>query len=71
VSRLVRGLKSNNAKAANKILNRTGPFWSRDYFDRWVRDYDEEQRIIRYIEDNPIKAGLTNWPFSSASASRG
>ncbi len=43
-------------------LNRKGPFWAKDYFDRWIRNLDEEQRITRYIERNPVKAGLCSTP---------
>jgi hypothetical protein len=43
-----------------------------DYFDRWIRNTIEEQRITRYIEQNPVRAGLClvpeEWPWSSAAA---
>jgi putative transposase len=55
--RVVSGIKVASAKAANGLLGRTGAFWSRDYFDRWVRNSDEEQRVIRYIENNPSRRG--------------
>ena len=74
VSRIVSGVKASSAREANRILNRTGAFWSRDYFDRFVRDSADEQRIVRYIENNPVKAGLchepADWPFSSATAKK-
>jgi len=69
--RVVRGIKVASAKEANRLLGRTGSFWGRDYSDRWVRDSAEEHRVVRYIENNPVKAGLcrdaTAWPFSSAN----
>ena len=34
-------------------------FWQREWFDRWMRSEAEEQRIIEYIRNNPVKAGLT------------
>jgi REP element-mobilizing transposase RayT len=72
IPRVVSGIKVASAKAANRLLGRTGPFWSRDYFDRWVRDSIEEQRVIRYIENNPVTAGLCSepeaWTFSSANS---
>src|ERR1039458_8792272 len=58
LSRVVSGIKVASAKIANGLLTRTGAFWSRDYFDRWIRNSDEEHRVIRYIESNPVKAGL-------------
>ncbi len=39
-------------------------------YDHWVRGYDEFQRIVRYIEFNPVRiglvAGVEKWPWSSA-----
>jgi REP element-mobilizing transposase RayT len=73
--RIVSGIKVASAKEANRLLNRIGPFWSSDYFDRWVRNSTEERRTIRYIENNPVKARLCGapeaWPYSTASAERG
>ena len=68
--RMVNLIKRNTAAEANRILNRTGQhFWARDYFDRWVRNRNEEARITKYIEQNPVKAGLCRppdvWPWSS------
>jgi hypothetical protein len=71
LTRVVSGIKVASAKAANGLLGRSGAFWSRDYFDRSIRNADEEQRVIRYILNNPVKAGLcgdaSSWPFSSAA----
>ena len=63
--------KSYTARQANKLLGRTGePFWQRESYDHWVRDEAEHRRIISYIENNPVKAGLVNsprkYPWSSA-----
>jgi REP element-mobilizing transposase RayT len=63
--------KSYTAKEANRILGRTGQFWFREYFDRYIRDERHLGRAIWYIHNNPVKAGLADrpedWPFSSAS----
>jgi len=58
LERVVRGVKATSARAANRVLGRSGALWSRDYFDRQVRDSVEEARIVRYIEGNPVKAGV-------------
>jgi REP element-mobilizing transposase RayT len=61
--------KSFTAKEANRILGRNGPFWHKDYFDRFIRDEGHLARTIDYVENNPSKAGLvsvdTAWPWSS------
>ena len=63
-------LKSFTATMANKILRRQGPFWQHESYDRLVRDAAEFRRIARYIESNPVKAGLAAeacaFPWSSA-----
>jgi putative transposase len=70
-SRLMRSLKGATAREANRAMNRTGEsFWQRESYDHWVRDAAEFERIRRYIENNPVKAGLAHvpeeYPWSSA-----
>ena len=67
----LKGVKGTAARAANRILDRTGrPFWQDESFDRWVRNPKEFERIRAYIERNPVTAGLAHnpedWPWSSA-----
>ena len=70
--RITGGIKGVSAQNANRILKRTGqPFWQGESFDHWVRTPRECQKIVQYIEDNPVKAGLAAvpraWPWSSAA----
>jgi putative transposase len=50
------------------------PFWQDESYDHLVRDGGFE-RIKRYIENNPVKAGIVNtleeFPWSSAATPRG
>ena len=63
VSKLMQSLKRFTAKEANRMLNRPGrPFWQDESYDRLVRDEAEFRRIRRYIEMNPVKAGLAATP---------
>jgi REP element-mobilizing transposase RayT len=55
--------KSFSAQAANRFLGRSGPFWQREYFDHLVRRDDSLARIVRYVRENPRKAGLRSWPW--------
>jgi putative DNA methylase len=52
------------------LLHRSGPFWQAESYDHWVRDEDELERIVAYIANNPVKAGLVTkphqWFFCSA-----
>lgn len=66
---IVHSMKSYTANRANKILGRTGKFWSNDYFDRFMRDNAHFEKTIAYIHNNPVKAGLCanfrDWRFGS------
>ena len=50
-------------------------FWMREYWDRYIRDEPHHRRVIDYIHQNPVKAGLCGkaeeWPWSSARRARG
>ena len=68
---ITRWLKGSSARQANLILGRTGEaFWQDGSFDHRVRDEAELDRIVRYVEYNPVSAGLAEnpraWPWSSA-----
>ncbi len=72
LAKITQSLKGYSALEANKILSRTGQsFWQDESYDHWSRDEDEFYRIIAYIENNPVKAGLVSkpedWPWSSAA----
>ena len=69
---VTRAIKSTSARQANVILSYTGqPFWQDESYDHWVRNGREFEQIVRYIERNPVRAGLVQeveeWPWSSAS----
>jgi len=54
----LRNFKGRTGRLANAALGRTGPFWQADSFDCWMRDEAETARVIEYIRQNPVKAGL-------------
>jgi putative transposase len=64
----MRLLKGSTSRLCNKELNRTGKFWHHESYDHYVRDEAELDRIIKYIVNNPVKAGLVNdwkdWKFT-------
>ena len=62
ISSIMHSLKGYTARKANLILGRTGYFWQHESYDRVVRDANELQRIIKYVLNNPVKAGLTDRP---------
>jgi putative transposase len=67
---IVHSINGFTAHQCNAILGRPGAFWQHESYDHWVRDVDELERIIRYVEANPVAAHLCaspeEWEFSSA-----
>lgn len=70
LSKVIRSFKGFTAHQAHKILGSRGVFWYPEHFDRYIRDDDHFQRVVSYIEMNPVKAGLVTspqeWRFGSA-----
>ena len=56
--KIIQTFKGGAAHIVNKTLNRTGKVWSRDYFDRVIRNQDHFEKTYRYIQQNAIKANL-------------
>jgi putative transposase len=67
---VVHNWKSFTAHAINRALARSGGVWSREYFDRMMRDDRQVEAARFYIENNPVAAGLCvraeNWTWSGA-----
>jgi len=69
-------LKGFTGHRANRILGRPrGPFWQDESYDHLIRNDHEFARVQRYIESNPVKAGLVasakEFRWSSAAGARG
>lgn len=67
--RMMQRLKGRTAVAANKLLGRSGQaFWQHESYDHVVRNGEELARIVAYVVNNPVKAGLvqdwTQWPYT-------
>jgi len=52
--------KSYTGREANRLRQQSGRFWARDTFDHWVRDAKAFDGYVRYIANNPVRAGLVN-----------
>jgi len=73
----VEGLKTNleqfkrwTGHQAASLLDREGlRFWQDEWFDHWSRSDEEDEKIIAYIRQNPVKAKLVtnyqDWPYGS------
>ena len=58
--KIMQSLKRHTARQANRILGREGAFWQDESYDRVIRDNEEHARIINYVLENPVKAGLVS-----------
>lgn len=68
LSQALRILKGKSAALCNRILKRYGTFWQHESYDHVIRNEQEYKRILQYILENPLKAGLVDeweqWPYS-------
>jgi hypothetical protein len=68
--RIVQSAKGYSARRCNQLLGLSGQFWQDESYDHVVRNDEELFRIIDYVENNPVKAGLVarreDWRWSSA-----
>jgi putative DNA methylase len=63
LSQVMHSLKRFTAREGNRILGLNGqPFWQDESYDRLVRNDREFAKIARYIELNPVTAGLVTEP---------
>ena len=71
LQRILQSFKRYTARESNKILQRRGTFWQSESYDHVIRDEAELTRIIQYVLDNPVKAGLVPnweaWPWTYTS----
>jgi REP element-mobilizing transposase RayT len=60
---ITKAIKGRSARECNMLLRRTGrPFWQEESHDHWIRNAQSFEKIRRYIERNPVSAGLVKNP---------
>jgi hypothetical protein len=45
----------------NQQLERSGPFWQDDYWDRFIRNDAHFESAIGYIDNNPVRSCPSKW----------
>ncbi|HUG10925.1 MAG TPA: transposase [Opitutaceae bacterium] len=55
---IMKRVKGRSALRIRRALGNGGAVWQREWFDRWVRTESEWERMVRYVRNNPVKAGL-------------
>ncbi len=68
LAQIMHSIKGYSARQANRILGRTGAFWQHENYDHYARNDAELERIVAYVLNNPVKAGLVtdwhDWPWT-------
>ena len=59
----MQSLKRHTSRQSNIVLNKSGTFWEEESYDHIVRDEIELLRIMKYILNDPVKAGLVKNAF--------
>ena len=61
-------IKGYSAYLINRELRRDGHFWSAEIYDHIIKSEGELESQIKYVINNPVKAGLVNhwrnWNFT-------
>ncbi len=72
LARALQSLKIASARLTRSLRTyegQTAALWQKRYYDRYLRDYEEFSRTLRYIHRNPVRRGLCarpeDWPWSS------
>jgi len=72
LSLFMKHINSNYAIYFNKKYGRSGHFWQGRFYSRYLTDDAYYYTLIRYIEQNPIAAGLTKeigkYPYTLGAA---
>ena len=56
LANVIRVLKGGAAHIVNSMLKRKGAVWSRDYYDKVIRDEKHYWVVYEYIKYNAVKA---------------
>jgi len=58
LSGMLGGIKGASARRINRVLGREGRLWQDESYDHIVRSRSQYLHFLRYIADNPARAGL-------------
>jgi len=71
LSSFMKHINGNYAIYANKKQKRSGHFWQGRYYSRYINSDEYYYTLIRYIEQNPVEAGLVknikDYPYTLGS----
>ena len=62
--------KQYSSRRINALFGTSGAFWQEEGFDHIVRGPNSFDRFLRYVWDNPVKAGLKDWVWTGGDGNR-
>ena len=60
INKIMKQIKGKSAAVLNKLLQRKGQFWARDYYDKGIRNQAHFETVYTYILNNPLKVSLSD-----------
>lgn len=64
LARIMQKFKGGSALKINRMRGNQGPLWQIESWDRIIRDDEEYLEKLNYILQNPVKAVLTDDPWT-------
>jgi putative transposase len=62
LAKLMHSIKSYSAHEINRKLKRAGQLWQHESYDHWIRDDEDMERVVDYIDANAPTSRLSNKP---------
>ena len=63
LAEILKSWKGFTAREINRRSGKTGSLWQSEYWDRLVRNEGHFFKVMEYIRENPVKAGLREGEF--------
>ncbi len=72
VMSFVHHFKLRSGFLCNQLLDSSGPFWQKSYYDHVLRREEDLLDVRTYVRENPVRAGLVDeadaYPYSGSFA---
>ena len=70
LNKIMQWIKTNSAKSLNRIFYSIDHLWGHRYYARIIKNQNDFETVMRYIDENPVKEGLVTaakkWTASGA-----
>ena len=63
ISHIIQWIKTKSAKIWNNVHGSSDHLWGERFFSRPIRDFKDYYIVYNYINQNPVKAGITQNSF--------